>query len=801
MALFRKMTIGSSTNWVLETLGRQPLSVQLRLLALATAVPLLLLSFVMFSHMVKKEREIIRQGLLTNAKTLAGLVDSEITDHTLIGLTLSQATMVQTGDLAAFWQRAKEAIQLLPGSWIVLSDPQGQMLLNTLLPYGSALPRHAEPHIIVRAFETGRPQVSDLVFGPASKRQTAYVEIPIFSSGKPLYSMSVALAPERFHNIIKTRFSKDVVVGLLDRNHKFVARVPDHETRVGTLGAESWRQAIMRAPEGWTENVSVEGYRLLTSYTQTAHGWIVGIGQRESELARPLNAMLWSMAIVGGLLLLSSMALAVWLSSRAGRSMSMLADAAREVGDGRPVKFTEPSFEEARVIADTLTAASDELKRRGQQLVLINSGLEAQVAERTSALRAELQRREEMETALRQKQKMEAIGRLTGGIAHDFNNTLTIILGNLDTVQRRLRALDAGQSAPLTSPLEAALSGARNAAKLTHRLLAFARQQPLAPTAVDVRALVAGMSDMLTRTVADNVEIETVSGAGLWPVLIDANQLENALLNLVVNARDAMPEGGRITIETSNADLDDAYVAGAGDIKAGQYVMLGVSDTGTGIPADKQDRVFEPFFTTKPPGEGTGLGLAMVHGFVKQSGGHIRLYSEVGHGTTFKIYLPRLIAEAAVVDREETVSEPARRAKSGETILLVEDDPGVREYASGVLIEIGYQVISASDGETALRVVAGPERIDLMFTDVVMASGLNGRQLADQALAVRPSMPVLFTTGYTRNAIMHHGVLDPDVQLLNKPYTRCELANKIRRVLDKRASGVGSSKPHSGGVG
>jgi CheY-like chemotaxis protein/anti-sigma regulatory factor (Ser/Thr protein kinase) len=267
--------------------------------------------------------------------------------------------------------------------------------------------------------------------------------------------------------------------------------------------------------------------------------------------------------------------------------------------------------------------------------------------------------------------------------------------------------------------------------------------------------------------------------------LADENQLENALLNLVVNARDAMPNGGQITIETSNSYLDDVYVEHLGDIKAGQYVMLSVSDTGTGIPADKIDKIFEPFFTTKPAGQGTGLGLAMIHGFVKQSGGHIRIYSEQGQGTTVKIYLPRM--QTAELPSPETTERKRHlpQAVAGETVLLVEDDEGVREYAVGILQDAGYNVVPVGDGQTALRVLSEPERVDVLFTDVVLGGELNGRQVAEEAKKIRPSLPVLFTTGYTRNAIVHHGRLDAGVNLLNKPYTSHELTDSVRRLIDR----------------
>jgi signal transduction histidine kinase/ActR/RegA family two-component response regulator len=413
--------------------------------------------------------------------------------------------------------------------------------------------------------------------------------------------------------------------------------------------------------------------------------------------------------------------------------------------------------------------------------------------EQTAELAREANLRRETEGRLRQAQKLEAVGQLTGGIAHDFNNLLTIILGNLETLQRRLAKLPLekfGLAVNASKPIEAALRASESAAQLTHRLLAFSRQQPLDPRQLDLNQVVSGMSDLLRRTLGETFNMETVLAGGLWPAFADANQVENALINLCLNARDAMPEGGHLTIETANAYLDDAYAMQFEDVQPGQYVLLSVADTGSGIAPSVLQHVFEPFFTTKRGAQGSGLGLAMVYGFVKQSGGHVRIYSEVGHGTTVKIYLPRLLpaqqAEAAPAALPHDTS-PAPRASAGETVLLVEDNSEVREYAKSVLEELGYGVVEAADADNALNALRDAPRIDLLFTDVVLP-GASGRELSGKALELRAGMPVLFTTGYTRNAIVHQGRLDPRVHLLNKPYTQQDLARKIREVLDSSVS-------------
>jgi signal transduction histidine kinase len=448
---------------------------------------------------------------------------------------------------------------------------------------------------------------------------------------------------------------------------------------------------------------------------------------------------------------------------------------------------------------DRLLEARQEKDRQARSLLLflILAGLAGASALSVAAiyyqgqlierLREEAARREKAEATLRQAHKMEAVGRLTGGVAHDFNNILTIIMGNLDTISRRLANLGSDASMPLARPMEDALQGAKNAAKLTHRLLAFSRQQPLEPVPLDLNKLVGGISNLLTRTVGSPISVETILAAGLWQTLADANQLENALLNLAINAKDAMPDGGTLTIETANSYLDESYAARFGDVAAGQYVTLSVTDTGTGIAPDVMERIFEPFFTTKQAGVGTGLGLSMVHGFVKQSGGHIRIYSEVGHGTTVKIYLPRLTQETAVFAAPKGMEAnlaPVTPSRGFETVLAVEDNEGVLEFACQALEDLGYCVITANDGPEALRHLESKQRIDLLFTDIVMTKEMTGRQLADCARKIRPRLRVLFTTGYSPNAVVHQGRVDRGVHLLCKPYTQRQLAEKIRAILD-----------------
>ncbi|WP_457150475.1 CHASE3 domain-containing protein [Mesorhizobium sp. P5_C1] len=398
------------------------------------------------------------------------------------------------------------------------------------------------------------------------------------------------------------------------------------------------------------------------------------------------------------------------------------------------------------------------------------------------ALGNEIQTREKAESQIRQMQKMEAVGQLTGGIAHDFNNMLAVIISAMNLAQRKL---ERGEH-DIAKFIEAAIDAANRAANLTARLLAFSRQQPLAPQIVDTNRLLTGMSDLLRRALGETIRIETVLAGGLWKTHADPSQIENAILNLAVNARDAMGDDGKLTIETANSHLDDSYAATHAEVKAGQYVMVAVSDTGSGMAPDTMAKAFEPFFTTKPVNKGTGLGLSQVYGFVKQSGGHVKIYSEPGEGTTIKIYLPRFFGQEEVavpVGRGDNPMAPVT-----ETILVVEDDARVRASTTDALREIGYTVIHVGSGQEALQTLAENPGIALLFTDIVMPV-MNGRKLAEEAVARMPQLKVIFTTGFTRNAVVHNGVLDHDVHFLAKPFTIEQLAAKLRDVLDTKQPG------------
>ncbi|WP_029648130.1 CHASE3 domain-containing protein [Methylocystis sp. SB2] len=419
------------------------------------------------------------------------------------------------------------------------------------------------------------------------------------------------------------------------------------------------------------------------------------------------------------------------------------------------------------------------LKDRQRQVAeLQTANVALRIALKQAAEQSE--RRERVESQLRQAQKMQAVGQLTGGLAHDFNNMLAVIVGCLNLLKRKMARGEIDKD----SLIDKAMECVDRAAALTHRLLAFSRQQPLTPQTVDANKLVGGMAEMIRRTLGESISVETVLASGVWRIHVDPNQLESAILNLAVNARDAMNDEGKVTIETSNAYIDDNYAREHAEVKEGQYVLVAVSDSGTGMPPEIIAQAFEPFFTTKGPGKGTGLGLSQVFGFVKQSGGHIKIYSEIGQGTTVKIYLPRFVGEGEVAGprREPSAAGMAFRGSPETLILVVEDEDRMRSIAVAMFQDLGYSVLAAGSAVEALALINANPDIDLLFTDIVMPD-MNGRALAEEALRRRPDLKVVFTTGFSRNAVIHNGVLDRGVNFLPKPFSIEQLAQKVGAVL------------------
>ena len=464
------------------------------------------------------------------------------------------------------------------------------------------------------------------------------------------------------------------------------------------------------------------------------------------------------------------------LVAKNGRALPVLVNAVErrdEAGQVRFIRITifnasdrrryERELLEARHVAEAASSAMREL----------NQTLEARIADA-------VEQRMKAEETLRQAQKIEAVGQLTGGIAHDFNNLLTGVIGSLDLLNTRIAQ---GRLQGVERYIGAARGAAWRAATLTHRLLAFARRQTLDPKPTDINGLVIGLEELVRRTMGQNIEIEVVGAAGLWNTLVDPSQLDNALLNLCINARDAMPEGGHLTVETANRWLDEA-AAQEIDLPAGQYVTLCVTDTGTGMEPEVIGRAFDPFFTTKPLGVGTGLGLSMIHGFARQSGGQVRIQSEVGKGTSVCLFLPR--HDSSGVEAEAVVEVGGRMsASAGEAVLVVDDEPTIRMLVTEVLNDAGYVALEAGDGAAALVALRSDARIDLLVADVALPGGMDGRQLADAARELRPGLRVLFITGYAENALIGKGQLAPDMHVMTKPFTMDALAVRIHNLLSQ----------------
>jgi signal transduction histidine kinase/response regulator RpfG family c-di-GMP phosphodiesterase len=524
-------------------------------------------------------------------------------------------------------------------------------------------------------------------------------------------------------------------------------------------------------------------------------GEVVGTVYMSAQYPLAERVQRYSIVLTGAMLggLLVALLVSSWLQSAVTRPVRALTDAVYQVIERRDfsARVTKSTEDEVGRLVDAFNAMLGEVGQRAHALEQSNEALQHEMHERTrvdEALRQLnttleeriVERTRELERAheqLRQSQKLEAVGQLTGGVAHDFNNVLQVIMSNLQMLQMTLAGHPEAQRR-----LEAASFAADRGAKLSSQLLAFARRQPLQPVSVSLGRILRGMDELLRRALGETVHIETVVAGGLWTTLVDPHQLENVVLNLAINARDAMKGNGRLTLELGNAMLDEHYVANERDVPAGQYVMMAISDNGCGMSPEVLQRAFEPFFTTKREGEGTGLGLSMAYGFVKQSAGHIRIYSEVGAGTTIKIYLPRCHQP------EAEMAEPTTgRAVGGiETILVVEDDLAVQATTVDILSALGYRVLKANDGKSALTVLQSGIPIDMLFTDVVMPGPVRSPELARQAKALMPQIEVLYTSGYTQNAIVHGGRLDPGVELISKPYRREDLARKIRAMFAKK---------------
>ncbi len=710
----------------------------------------------------------------TVARASAYAVDGRINGIITMLQTLSTSPYLASGDMPRFYQQV-QAVKDYAGIDIVLRRADGEFEFSTRVPFGEPVARLTLP-VDAKAIETRRPVVGGVFVGRVAQQPVFAVLVPVVRNNEVKYLLHASVDTDLIAEIISQVPSPAWLIGVGDQSGLFVARSERHSEFSGKPAVAAYLEKA-RGTEGTFNGESAFGDEVLVGYVRSSlTGWLIAANIPQAVIEAPLRQALISLIGFGFIVLVVTALLAGWLSRFVSRPLEAMAAASRVVGHPEEFRRIKTPLRDLATVRDALAEASEQVRDS-------NALLESRVVQRTAELErtnveliSQMAARESAETQLRQMQKMEAIGQLTGGIAHDFNNMLSIVISSLEMLQRRLQK---GET-DFQKYIDAAAEGARRAAVLTSRLLAFSRQQALTPDVLDANKIVAGMSELLQRTLGESIRVETVLAAGLWKTFADSAQIENVIVNLAVNARDAMAEGGRLTIETGNVFLDDNYGA-RHDAKPGQYVLLAITDTGTGMPQAVIDKAFDPFFTTKGVGLGTGLGLSQVFGFVKQSNGHIKIYSEVGQGTTIKIYLPRYYGKEEVRS-DADVAPPLMPSVGQECILVVEDDEGVRGLTVDALRELGYVVLPAAAAPEALTLLDKHPEIALLLTDVVMPD-TNGRKLAEEATRRRPGLKVLYMTGFTRNAVVHNGMLDPGVNLIGKPFTLDQLASKVRSVL------------------
>jgi signal transduction histidine kinase/CheY-like chemotaxis protein len=762
----------------LPSASRSRLGIPSRLIGFAL-VAIILLPGVIFAGLLLKrfadaERGKYEQDAREVARSAASVLDRQLLGWRTALQTLATSENLRTGNLPAFYRQAM-SVKAFAGGDIGLRTVSGEQLLSTTAPLGTALPasRIAADQ---KAMAAGLPFVSDVFVGGVVTRPLVAVVVPVAIEGQTRYLLHISVATTVLSDVVRSVVPPDWIVGVGDKAGTYVTRSDDDDAFRGKPGNPTFlAQAVGDA--GTFSGRSATGDNVLVGFVRSnVSGWLIAANIRQALVEKPLQSALLTLAAFGGLVLVLSSIAALLLWRLIETPLARLTKASSDLGKtGNPIVLGT-QLREFAALRDALTSASQKLHADSEELERRVALRTQELEESNARLTAEIDRRTRLEGMLVQAQKMEAIGNLTGGVAHDFNNLLQVIGGNLQLLSR-----DIGDNEKARIRVEKAMAGVARGSHLSSQLLAFGRRQPLEPKVVNVGRLVRGMDDLLRRTIGEAVEIETVIAGGLWNTLVDPTNLENAVLNLAINARDAMDARGHLTIEAGNAFLDDSYADLHAEVVAGQYVQVSVTDTGSGMTSEVMAQAFEPFFSTKPQGKGTGLGLSMVFGFVKQSGGHVKVYSEPGQGTTIKLYLPRSMQAEdapAEIDAGPIVG-------GNETILVVEDDEAVRETVVAVLDELGYRVLKAPDAQSALVVIESGVPVDLLFTDVVMPGPLKSTELVRKAKERIPQLSVLFTSGYTENSIVHGGRLDEGVNLLSKPYSRDALARKIRQVFTR----------------
>jgi signal transduction histidine kinase len=734
------------------------------LLAIAAVLPVLIYCAVLVERARMVERELIERSIRDTVHAASADLDRRVEALLSLGQTIADARTLRVDDLPAFYVRWIPVVQR-ERLTLVLYDLNGQQLVNSSVPPGMALP--AEPVMIGRVLETGDVDYSGLIRALPGGSSELNISVPVRRDGRLTYVLTL-----RVMRAIEAVMSDQVLLPqetstLIDKSGILIYRAGRSGALIGDLARPNIIKQIQERDEGAFLEEARDGVPIYLAFIRVkSTGWLLTISIPSADLFAPATRSLTRLLILGSLLLLPAGVIAWFLGRWIARSVTDLARLATVLADGTA---TSGSQFASRIREVGIVAAS---MRAGAEAMRVQIERREQIAR---TLRVEIEKRQQIEQQLIQSQKMEAIGQLTGGIAHDFNNLLAIVVGSLELI--RVHFGDNPEAVALTEEAsEAALRGA----ELTRQMLAFARRQPLAPEKTDVNDVILVFSQLLNRILGEDITIDLLLADNVWPVLIDKVQLEAAITNLATNARHAMPRGGQLSIAIRNTSLDEGYAETHLDVTPGEYVLIEVTDTGTGMPPEVLSRVFEPFYSTKEPGQGSGLGLSIVFGFLKQSGGHISAYSEVGIGSTFRLYLPRSRqGSAADTPHPPEVTEPEHGR--GETVLAVEDNSGLRQVLVRQLIGAGYRVIEAGDAREAMEKLESGVTVDVLLTDIVMPGGMNGRELADRAEALRPDLKVILTSGFSEYT--NDSRTSPGRKILRKPYLRHELLRLLNQAL------------------
>jgi signal transduction histidine kinase/ActR/RegA family two-component response regulator len=748
---------------------------RLAMLALVTALPLVAMGSFAILRTVDDQRAQMQSDVKQMVESFGADVDREISAIWAELQVLATSPSLQRGNFQEFDQQMRAALKIR-GTAIVLHDTHAQQLLSTNRPFGEPLPRATNSEMHDRVVATGKPQISDLIVGAVLKRPILSVGVPVFRDGEVVYVLAMGLGPEILSALMQDqKLSPDWTAAILDRNGIIVGRNRELDRFLGQPVAPMLRQKLAEAIESWIPNVTSDGVPVYSTFRRsTMTGWTVAIGLPREFVDAPLRRAQWIAFGGGAAVLALSLTLAWWVGWGIRRPVKALTTAAGVLGSGKPLGPLIGGVRELDQVGEALREAATALARNREQLESMVADRTQELAAANERLRAEIGAREQAQAALLQAQKMEAIGQLTGGVAHDFNNLLTVVFGSLTLLESRITD---ERSVRL---LRAAQRGASRGAKLTESLLAFARKQRLDPVPADLNTVVVEISEMLRRSIGVSVEVKNVLASDLWPVLIDMSQIETALLNVALNARDAMPGGGVLVIETANIRARDNELPV--EVVGQDCVLVSLCDNGTGMSPEVIERAFEPFFTTKEIGKGTGLGLSMVFGVVRQSGGAVRIRSRLREGTTVQIYLPRTI-EAKARRPRQGVKPPAFEKAH---ILVVDDDPDVRWITAEDLREIGCLVTEADSGRAALAVLERGDSCDLMIADLVM-TGLTGVDTVRLARLTRPDLKVLFCSGYADMSRFEKDI--GNEILLKKPFTRDTLAKAVHTALQRATQG------------